>query len=396
MFSDQVTKAVVAAANANHIEPATLLALVEIETSGKVFENDGRTPQLLYERHIAFREAGKVSRELQAQFVAAGLAQQGWQKATQYQDERTSAQRLDLIRRATKIDEEVALRSCSWGIGQTMGFLAPELGFDTARQMVDHMTGSLDGQVDCMVREVLHSHLVDPLNSHDWPYVARIYNGAGYRANRYDERLADAYKRWVRRLENPPTASPEQDLSEDEVRAIQQRLRDLGYYEVGAVDGAWGSRTTGALSAFQSHEGLAVSGHYDHLTRVALNAAAPRPIPEARQTTTADELKEAGSKTVTHSENLSLWGRVMKWLGIGGAGAAGADSAGLIDGAKEWLGGDVKGALDTLGTVANWAVAHWWIAALGLGAVVAYRADAIVRARLEDHVSGRHAGPENA
>lgn len=396
MFSDQVTRAVTAAANANHIELATLLALVEIETSGKVFENDGRTPQLLYERHIAFREAGKVNKATQNEFVAAGLAQQGWQKATQYRDQRTSAQRLDLIRRASKIDEEVALRSCSWGIGQTMGFLAPELDFPSARAMVDHMTGSLDGQVDCMVREVLHSHLVDPLNSHDWPYVARIYNGAGYRANKYDERLADAYKRWVRRLANPPAVNPDDDLTADEISALQQRLRDLGYHEVGAVDGMWGSRTTGAVSAFQAHEGLTVSGHYDPATRGALNVATPRPVPDARSETTPTDLKAAGSKTVEHSESLSLWGRIMKWLGIGGAGAAGADSAGILDGAKEWLGGDVRGALDTVGAVANWAVAHWWIAALGLGAMVAYRADGIVRARLADHVSGRHAGPEEA
>lgn len=396
MFSDQVTKAVVAAANANHIEPATLLALVEVETSGKVFENDGRTPQLLYERHVAFREAGKVSKELQARFVAAGLAQQGWQKATQYQDERTSAQRLDLLRRASKIDEEVAIKSCSMGLGQTMGFLAPELGFATARAMLDHMTGSLDGQVDCMVREVLHSHLVDPLNSHDWPYVARIYNGAGYRANQYDERLADAYKRWVRRLANPPVVNPDDDLTPDEIAALQQRLRDLGYHEVGTVDGIWGSKTIGALSAFQSHEGVTVTGHYDPATRGALNVATPRPVPDARAETTADDLKAAGSKTVANGESISLWGRVMKWLGIGGAGAAGADQVGLVDAARSWIGDDVKGAIDTVGTVASWLAAHWWVGAVAAGALVAYRADAIVRARLADHQSGKHAGPEEA
>lgn len=396
MFSDKITQAIKAGAQANHIDPAALLALVEIETAGKAFEQDGRTPNLLYERHIAYREAKKRGGDLLDRFVAAGLAIPRWDRATQYADQGTSAKRLDLIRRASKIDEEVTLRSASWGLGQTLGNLCDDLGFPSARAMVDHMTGSLDGQVDCMVREVLHSHLVDPLNSHDWPYVARIYNGAGYRANRYDERLADAYKRWVRRLANPPVVNPDDDLTADEITALQQRLRDLGYHEVGAVDGLWGSRTIGALSAFQSHEGLPVTGHYDPATRGALNVATPRPVPDARAEATADDLKAAGSKTVEHGESLSLWGRLMKWLGIGGAGAAGADQVGLIDGAKEWFGGDVRGALDTLGSVASWLAAHWWVGAVGLGLLVAYRADGIVRARLADHVSGRHAGPEEA
>jgi len=53
MFPDKVTFALIAAAKANGIEPAALCALVEVETGGKLFEADGRTPQFLYERNAS-------------------------------------------------------------------------------------------------------------------------------------------------------------------------------------------------------------------------------------------------------------------------------------------------------------------------------------------------------
>src|SRR5579885_879088 len=180
MFNDNVAHAIVAAAQKHGIDPAALLAIVEVETGGKTFEQDGRTPQLLYERHIARRESKKKSDDVHAAFRRAGLAIPHWSRSTQYRDERTSAMRLDLIARARAINADVADRSASWGLGQTMGFLAEELGFSSAAEMVAHQTGSVDGQIDCMVRELRHSDLIKSLNAHDWVRVARVYNGAGY------------------------------------------------------------------------------------------------------------------------------------------------------------------------------------------------------------------------
>lgn len=397
MFSDKVTFALVKAAKANGIEPAALCALVEVETGGKLFEQDGRTPQFLYERHVAYREAGKISRAILTAFVRAGLAIPKWSRTTQYKDQRTSAQRLALIARAKAIHEETALRSASWGLGQTMGNLAQALGFATARDMVAHQS-TIEGQIDCMVRELRRSHLIEPMNCQDWAHIARLYNGPGYAANHYDTRLADAFKRWSRRLDTialasePREAPPEQSLSIDEVREVQKTLRDLGYAEVGAPDGRWGSRTTGAISAFQAHEGLTVTGHYDPATCEALMAAEARPVSRERSDAELGDLK--GSRTVTNAEHLSAWGRFMKWLGLGGAGAAGADNAGWLDQVK--TGADQLGTLRDLYTtaadLAGWAVAHWWIFAIIAGIVIAAKAERIIAARIEDHRTGVHAG----
>jgi hypothetical protein len=266
--------------------------------------------------------------------------------------------------------------------------------------MVAHQTGSIAGQIDCMVRELKRSHLVEPMNCGDWRHVARLYNGPGYEANNYHNRLADACRRWTRRLE---TLAPggvaretpgEQSLSSAEVRDVQRRLRDLGYAEVGAPDGRWGSRTTGALSAFQAHEGLPVSGHYDQATRDALDSAEARPVSPERSATDANDLKDAGSRTVTEAANVSTLGRLMKWLGLGGAGAAGAENTGALDRIKEGA-EQVSGLRDLCGTVselAAWVLGHWWIFALAAGIFIAYRADRIIAARLDDHRRGIHAG----
>lgn len=396
MFSDKLITAVIKAAALAGIQPAALLAIVETETNGEIFERDGKTPQFLYERHVAYREAEKVSPELLRAFRLAGLAIPKWSKATQYLDERTSQQRLDLMAKAIAINEEVALRSASWGVGQTMGFLCHELNFDSAKQMVDYMTGSADHQIDCMIRELKKSHLVEPLNTHDWRHVARVYNGPAFEANSYDTKMADAWKRWTRKLKTFDPAAPpppEQALSLDELRAIQQELVDLGYHELGTVDGVWGSKSTGALAAFQAHEKLTVTGHYDAATKAALEAAQPRPVEAERKEANAEDLAKAGSRTVTEAKKLTGLARLLQLLGLTGLAGAADDATGALHAVKESIGGDLKSVLTSVSDVVTWAKAHWWIAALLVGVAIAVYAGRVIKARVEDHQSGKSAAP---
>jgi hypothetical protein len=409
MFTDKTAVALIAAAKANGIEPAAMLAIVEVETGGKMFEDDGRTPSLLYERHVAYREANKRSPSLLARFRSAGLALPKWNPPAQYQDERSSPMRLALIEKARGIDPEVADRSASWGLGQTMGFLCTDLGFETAQEMVEHMVGSMTGQIDCMVRELKHSHLIEPLNAHDWPHVARIYNGAGYAKNAYDKKLAAAYARWVRKVstimpagdEAPPRPTPpEQHLSSDEVKQIQMRLRDLGYAEVGDPDGHWDTRVTGAVSAFQAHEGITVTGHYDDVTAAALNTADERPIAIGRALTTADDLKAGGSDTIAHADNASWWAKLKMGAGATFVGGGTASQMGLLDNAQNQL-DKVNQARGMWGQVhdiiapvfASTGVIVAGVILIAAGIAVYYAAQQIRARRVDDHRTGVHAGP---
>lgn len=63
----------------------------------------------------------------------------------------------------------------------------------------------------------------------------------------------------------------------DEVRALQTRLTDLGYW-LGNPDGTYGSLTVQAVMAFQKYERLPISGTADATTQQRL-AGASRPVP---------------------------------------------------------------------------------------------------------------------
>jgi hypothetical protein len=401
MFSETLTKSIVEAANANGIEPPALLALVEVETSGNPFEQDGRTPALLYERHQAYRIAGKVSRALQAAFVRAGLALVKWAPKTQYKDQGTSAKRLALIGRARAIDAEVANQSASWGVGQTMGFLYRELGFGSACAMVDHMTGNLAGQIECMVREIKNKHLIEPLNRHEWPHVALIYNGKSYAVNRYDVRLADAHKRWVRKLgAGGAVVSAPADMPADDIRALQRKLRALGYAGVGNPDGRFGGKTVGALSQFQAHEGLPVTGKYDDATREAMKTAEPIEPPAERKRATATDLAEAGSKTVKAADSGSLFSWLKGIIGTALAGGGAAEKLGVLDTAQAGIdkANQAKGIWDSFCDLAHPLFSGPTPIIVGVvliaAAVASYFLFARIRAyRVADHNSGAHAGP---
>jgi len=88
-------------------------------------------------------------------------------------------------------------------------------------------------------------------------------------------------------------------LDPGEIRALQQRLRDLGYAEVGKADGLWGPRTTAGVAAFQATAGLPVSGALDTATAAALATAGPRPVAPERATVTAAVLKAEGDTVVS-------------------------------------------------------------------------------------------------
>src|SRR5206468_3722103 len=59
--------------------------------------------------------------------------------------------------------------------------------------------------------------------------------------------------------------------ADDNVRAVQEKLRDGGFY-LGEIDGAYSSRLAAALTRYQVRKGLAVTGQLDVDTSNALGA----------------------------------------------------------------------------------------------------------------------------
>lgn len=71
-----------------------------------------------------------------------------------------------------------------------------------------------------------------------------------------------------------------------EVERLQWVLKDLGYHEVGLVDGKWGSRTRGALLAFKADNGLPLTPDVSDDLWAALAKAEPRKIAPEREAAT--------------------------------------------------------------------------------------------------------------
>ena len=69
-----------------------------------------------------------------------------------------------------------------------------------------------------------------------------------------------------------PSMSGAATPSSDEVRQVQQHLKDKGV-DVGAVDGVMGPKTRSALKSFQQQQGLTASGDIDSSTLTALGVA---------------------------------------------------------------------------------------------------------------------------
>lgn len=66
-----------------------------------------------------------------------------------------------------------------------------------------------------------------------------------------------------------PEQAGEVQSSDDVVRAVQQALKEKGYY-TGEIDGRLGEDTTAALKAFQESNGLAATGQLDAETQEKL------------------------------------------------------------------------------------------------------------------------------
>ena len=160
------------------------------------------------------------------------------------------------------------------------------------------------------------------------------------------------------------------------VEAVQQRLKDLGYHEVGQIDGAIGPRTRAAILAFRNDNSLPLLPIIDLTLTEALQNAAPREIAPERASGAPTE-----SRIVT-AANAQIG------LGIiGAAGSIGSQIAPALMEAEQAR--DLAGRVFTLIGLESWlSIALPWIgAAVFIGVVVyALRAKA---ARIDDYRSGK-------
>ena len=164
-----------------------LHAVLDVETRGGGFDSSGR-PKMLFEPHIFYREL-KDPRD-RAEAVKRGLAYKKWGTKKYPSDS------YPRFFAACKINQAAAYRSCSWGLGQIMGFNCTLAGYHTARMMVDDFLDDEEAHLKAMVEFIKNSKLDDELRKHDWSGFARGYNGPGYAKHGYHIKLKAAFKKW--------------------------------------------------------------------------------------------------------------------------------------------------------------------------------------------------------
>ena len=174
------------------VEPAAFRAVIAVEAAGSGFDKAGR-PKALFERHHFYKHL-KDAPGLRANAESEGLAYQKW--GTKPYPKGSDAVYSE-IERACAIDEEAALLSTSWGLGQIMGSNYKLAGCASVREMVSEACESEAGQVRQMASFIRNAGLLDELIAKNWAGFAKGYNGPQYAKNQYDQKLASAYAKFA-------------------------------------------------------------------------------------------------------------------------------------------------------------------------------------------------------
>jgi hypothetical protein len=233
------------------VDAASLWSLMTVETRGFGFLRD-RRPKILFERHIFHKRTQGRYSALHPD-ISSSLAGGYLGDAAEYQR----------LEKALALDHDAALDSASWGLGQIMGFNAPQLGYKNAQEMISQFLEGEDQQLQGTRRFIQSNQaLAEALTARRWAKVAFFYNGRSYAKNEYDRKL-DRYF----------TLYTLHGLPRIDVRTAQAWLTYLGYSPRG-VDGLVGDGTRTATIAFQQDKGLAVTAELDAATLAELQRAA--------------------------------------------------------------------------------------------------------------------------
>jgi len=223
------------------IAQAEVWAVLTVETKGFGFLKD-RRPQILFERHIFHKLTGGRYDDGNADI--SNVNRGGYIGG--------SGEYLRL-HKAMDLDQDAALQSASWGIGQIMGNNFKVVGFDNINSMITDIVKGEDEQLLSMTKFIQKNKLDSALRSQDWEAFARGYNGKNFKENKYDECLAAAHAKFKIMLP---------DLA---LRKAQVALFYLGF-NPGTIDGVIGKHTTSALTEFQEKFSLPVTGNLDPAT----------------------------------------------------------------------------------------------------------------------------------
>lgn len=167
------------------IDVATVKAVAEVEASGSGFLPSGE-PRILFEAHIFHRlTKGEFDK------THPNLSSPKWNRKLYA----GGAKEHDRLKAAVALDKDAALQSASWGMFQIMGFNYKLCNYDLLSQFINAMFRSERDHLVAFVEFLKSRKLQKALAERDWATFASKYNGPGYKANKYDEKLHAAFQK---------------------------------------------------------------------------------------------------------------------------------------------------------------------------------------------------------
>ncbi|MDA8140070.1 MAG: N-acetylmuramidase domain-containing protein [Desulfobacteraceae bacterium] len=185
-------------------EVAVIKAVATVESGKTAFDSKNR-PTILYERHVfhKFTEpegkydqsdpdlSNKLTYKLPSEENKKLVSEGVLNSYDLYGD---SYQRLA---KAYALDKVAALKSCSWGKFQIMGYNHEICGHSSINDFIKAMCTSEKEHLKAFINFVRSDkNLTKAAQEKDWAAFALRYNGRGYKKNMYDEKLKGAYEKF--------------------------------------------------------------------------------------------------------------------------------------------------------------------------------------------------------
>ncbi|EZH73636.1 hydrolase [Aquimarina atlantica] len=185
------------------LELAMVKAVNEIESNGKGFLVSGR-PRILFEGHIFWKELEKRG-VTPSQYVSEYTKNVLYKKWTKVHY-KGGAGEYDRLEKAAGMSDdpafhEAAYSSASWGAFQIMGFHYLNLGFSSVDHFVSEMYDHEREHLNAFGKFIEATSfkgkkLLDWIIEKNWARFAEGYNGPGYKKNKYDTKLKNAYLKY--------------------------------------------------------------------------------------------------------------------------------------------------------------------------------------------------------
>ena len=174
-----------------NLEPAVVDSVMMVESGGHGYDANGR-PKILFEGHKFYQYIST-----KPDLLAKVLKEQKNNICYKTWADRGNAYNLDQYTRlneAISYDKDSAYLSASWGLAQIMGGNFKASGYKNVEDFVKDMYFSEEKQLIAMFNFIKASNkMYNALKTKDWATFALNYNGSGYKANKYDIKLADEY-----------------------------------------------------------------------------------------------------------------------------------------------------------------------------------------------------------